>query len=344
MAVLSETIARRITPGTLLLALGLAVVGCSLGTRLGLVGRGEAPLAFSHALHYGEEGLDCVSCHATFDSEEDPGMPVLAQCMLCHEEIDAEKPPERQIATLFDGETYRAQRISALPEEVVFSHPDHALDEELCSSCHEGIEENERLDGRVAVSMDDCSSCHAKLGIASECSTCHSEIDEDHPPSTHAFDWQRVHGRVFRAGSELTANRCDLCHLERDCNDCHFSVQPENHTNYWRRRGHGITARMDRQLCYACHRTDSCDACHRETPPQSHRGMWGSTQNRHCLSCHLSTQENGCSLCHAGTPSHLLAAPQPPDHSPGMNCRQCHGISAPLPHVVNGQDCTICHR
>jgi hypothetical protein len=43
-------------------------------------------------------------------------------------------------------------------------------------------------------------------------------------------------------------------------------------------------------------------------------------------------------------PSHSTAAPQPPSHSPGMNCRQCHGISAPLPHVTKGEDCNICHQ
>jgi hypothetical protein len=321
------------------LVLGLVVLCCSVGER----GEPEG-LVFSHKLHYEDEGLDCISCHASFDSEDDPGMPVKAQCMLCHADTDAEKPPERQIATLFDGNVYRARRISRLPDEVVFSHLAHAVDAELCSTCHEGIEQSERLDERMAVPMDDCMKCHGNLNVANECSTCHSEIREDRPPATHSGTWERTHGMVFRAGSQLTANRCDLCHLQSDCNDCHFNVQPENHTNYWRRRGHGLTARMDRQNCYACHRTDACDACHKETRPQSHGGQWGSPLNRHCLTCHLSSPaETGCNLCHAGTPSHSQGAPQPPDHVPGMNCRQCHGLTAPLPHVVKGEDCTICH-
>jgi hypothetical protein len=330
-------------PVALLAALGTLVLGCSIGRRLGLSGDDQPALAFSHALHHGQEGLDCIACHTTYDSEEEAGMPVLGQCMLCHADLDAEKPPERQIAALFEGEVYRAQRISALSSEIVFSHPAHAVDAELCGTCHEGIEESERLDERMAVSMDDCTSCHDRLGIANECSTCHAEIREDRAPLTHQLNWTRTHGLVFRAGSQATANRCDLCHTEQSCNQCHQSVPPDNHTNHWRRRGHGITARMDRQNCDACHRTDVCASCHAEMEPQNHVGMWGSPQNRHCLSCHIGTSEGGCFVCHTGTPSHGLALPQPPDHTPGMNCLQCHGISAPLPHVHKGEDCTICH-
>jgi hypothetical protein len=34
----------------------------------------------------------------------------------------------------------------------------------------------------------------------------------------------------------------------------------------------------------------------------------------------------------------------PPGHTPGMNCRQCHGLTAPLPHADNGSECARCHR
>ena len=341
MAILKTTRRAPLVAG--LTAVALLIVGCSLGVHLGLTGEDQG-LAFSHRVHYEEEGLDCIECHTTYDSEDDPGMPSLAQCMLCHQDMDEEKPPEMRVASLFDGKVYRRQSISALSDEIVFSHPDHALDEELCGSCHEGIYENDRLDERMAVSMDDCSRCHASLGVPNECSTCHSEIGLDSAPSTHGQFWDRAHGQVFRAGSTLTANRCDLCHTEQDCNDCHFNVLPDNHDNYWRLRGHGLTARMNRSSCATCHREDSCQACHAESRPQNHMGMWGSTRNTHCMSCHISTTDGGCFVCHQGTPSHSLAAPQPPDHTPGMNCLQCHGISAPLPHVHQGQDCTICHQ
>jgi hypothetical protein len=54
-------------------------------------------------------------------------------------------------------------------------------------------------------------------------------------------------------------------------------------------------------------------------------------------------QGDSCFVCHKGTPSHLMAAPKPPNHSPAMDCRSCHGLSEPLPHFDNGDDCNTCH-
>jgi len=53
-----------------------------------------------------------------------------------------------------------------------------------------------------------------------------------------------------------------------------------------------------------------------------------------------------CFVCHKGTPSHNLAPPMPafPPHNAAMDCRSCHGVTAPLPHVDNGDSCTFCHH
>ena len=108
---------------------------------------------------------------------------------------------------------------------------------------------------------------------------------------------------------------------------------------------------MDRQGCAVCHEPDSCDRCHAEVLPMNHRGLWGAPQDSHCLSCHFPLQSEGCIVCHKDAASHLLATPLPlnplppiPPHNPAMNCRQCHGISAPLPHMDKGDECTLCHR
>jgi len=324
------------------LTLGVAILAsCVLYERL--AGKDDA-LAFSHRVHVEDEGLDCLACHAGAETDE-PGLPVQGQCMLCHEDTDAEAPPERRVATLFDADgAYLAQRFSALSDETLFSHALHAEAAGDCAVCHTGIEESERVDAGLAVTMDECSKCHAALGAPNECATCHSRLGPEGAPSSHGANWTRTHGKVFRSGSKETANRCDLCHQESSCSSCHFDTPPENHTNYWRRRGHGITARMDRDSCAACHRSDSCERCHSENTPVSHNGSWGGVKNRHCLSCHLNTQEGGCFVCHQGTPSHSQATPLPPDHTPGMFCLQCHGITAPLPHVNKGDDCVACHQ
>lgn len=325
----------------LALLLFLGVGGCVL---IDAFAPGPKPLAFSHRIHVTGEGLDCVDCHRGAQSQDDPGMPVLKQCLLCHEELDAKKPEARRVTTLFDGKDFKAAHASRLGGEVRFSHQQHVAKGEECASCHAGIEENEVIDHRVAVTMDGCMACHATKGTSNECATCHREVRADAAPRTHAHHWLRIHGKVVRAEGTATVDRCTLCHESSSCASCHLEVPPANHDHYFRRRGHGVVARMNRETCSACHRADSCDSCHRETRPQNHVGSWGSTRNTHCGTCHFPLRADECAVCHKSTPSHSLAAPMPSWHAPGMNCRQCHGLTAPLPHVDKGDVCTACHR
>ena len=329
---------RRRLIGWLLPLAGLS--GCML---VGALTSEPPPFAFPHAVH-AEEGLGCTDCHRGAEESDQPGMPVLKQCKLCHAELDAEKPPERRVEALFDGDHYRGAGVSALDEEIVFSHQRHVTAEVECSACHQGIETNTRVDRSLAVDMDDCMRCHQQQGKPNDCATCHRDIRTDVPPRTHQQLWKRVHGKVVRGASEARIDNCALCHTQSACATCHQDVPPDNHDNYFRRRGHGLFARMDRQNCATCHRSDSCDACHAEVRPLNHTGMWGGTRSNHCVSCHFPLQSQECIVCHKGTPSHALAAPKPSWHTPGMNCLQCHGVSLPLPHVHKGDDCNACHR
>jgi hypothetical protein len=315
--------------------------GCALLQRIG--GEGEPRFAFSHEVHVAGEEMDCVSCHENFARSDDPGMPAPDTCAACHDEIDEDQPPERQVASLFEGEVFRAAHAARLDEELVFSHRLHAADPDSCGECHRGIEHNRAIGEAIGVTMARCVECHAQRGVAGECSTCHTLIDEDWAPPSHAQLWQQRHGRAARACPSATADDCGLCHTERTCIACHLEERPASHDPFFVRRGHGLLARMDRASCATCHEPDSCDQCHRDTRPLSHTGSWGGTLSRHCLSCHVPLQAGGCAVCHHGTPSHLAAPPKPAWHTPAMNCRQCHGLSQPLPHVDNGDDCNACH-
>lgn len=323
--------------GVVLAAVLLA--GCALFSVFG----GERPLAFSHAIH-AKEGLECGDCHIDWETEDAPGMPAKPACDLCHDAIDADKPPERKIDVLFDGNVFRAQRVSRLDPEIVFSHRQHATKPIECAECHRGIAQNDVVDAGLALRMADCQSCHQQQSVANECATCHRMLDVGVMPNSHLFQWKLLHGQAVRAHGTATVDNCSLCHTESSCRDCHQVELPENHTNYFRRRGHGIVARMDRQNCAACHRSDSCDTCHQHTRPITHRGSFGGTVSTHCLSCHFPVRSSSCGTCHRETPSHAMATPLPPGHSTAMNCRLCHGAGQPLPHVDKGDDCTICHR
>ena len=295
--------------------------------------------AFSHVLHL-DEGLDCSDCHGDA-GEAEPFIPVEAVCQLCHEDIDAEKPPEKHAAAVLQA---RAERGGPWDGgDVVFSHAGHLAADMECGACHTGIEASERVRADERLSMDDCTQCHAERSAPNECQTCHREIRADVAPGSHAFAWEKRHGQVARAHGEGRTDRCTLCHQENECITCHKTQLPDSHTNVWRLRTHGIAAALDRQGCATCHRDDSCSSCHAETEPLSHTGMWGGATSTHCLGCHFPLNSQSCSVCHSSTPSHQLAPPKPPDHSPGMNCTMCHGNGVQLPHVDKGDNCNMCH-
>jgi hypothetical protein len=307
-------------------------------------------LAFDHRLHVEDQGLACADCHARWEDSEDPGMPRAAQCALCHGELDAEKPPERQVATMFDGGVFRTTGAGRQSDEIVFSHRLHATRTQDCNTCHAEVARDE---GRLAhkgdglrMSMDACIACHTSSSGPPEpdCSACHVEIRAGLAPPSHRANWTRYHGTLVRGRPLYRSDQCALCHEPTDCTNCHHIQLPESHNNYWRRRGHGLTASMDRDSCMTCHDSDSCQRCHEDTRPLSHTGSWGEPHDRHCLACHEPLRATSCGVCHADTHSHDQATQLPPDHTPSMNCRLCHGNGQPLPHEDNGQACTSCHQ
>jgi len=316
----------------------LCAAGCVL---LDGFGPAQRRFAFAHALHGADQGLTCLGCHADAQAGDAPGLPSPDTCAVCHDELDAAAPPERAVATLFDGEDFRAAHAGRQSAEIVFSHALHAARLE-CNTCHRGIESNQDVLTLGAATMDDCTACHAREKVANECATCHREVTQAWKPPSHAADWERGHGLAVRSLSDASTDDCALCHTESSCLICHKEEPPRSHTHHFRQRGHAIQAALDRQNCAACHEPDSCDACHREVQPKSHTGSFSGTLSTHCLGCHFPLNSQGCATCHTALPGHM-ATPKPPDHTPVMNCRQCHGFLAPLPHVDKGDDCNACH-
>jgi hypothetical protein len=337
---------RRLTllPGILAL---LTLAGCILA---GALDTKERPFGFSHRTHLADNGLECADCHSRWEDEEDPGMPRSAQCALCHAELDAKKPPERQVASLFEDGKYKVIAAGRQSEEILFSHKNHAARATECNACHAEVARDEGdLASRGAalrMSMDGCLECHERTTgpRQSDCAACHVEIRAGVSPPSHRSNWKRYHGGVVRGRSQERTDQCALCHKPSECVNCHSIELPESHNNYWRRRGHGLQASMDRSSCDTCHQEDSCQRCHEEIRPASHVGSWGEPTDQHCVACHEPLRNNTCGVCHSGTPSHESATPLPPDHNPAMNCRQCHGHGQPLPHKDNGQTCTSCHH
>jgi hypothetical protein len=326
-------------------ALGmLAVVAVSCLS----AGPGQVLPRFPHGVHTEQLNLQCTFCHVSVRSTDLPTMPPPELCAPCHDDLDRGRDSARTARSLYgdQGQLTRS-RSGLLDTDVVLSHGIHVGQGKLdCALCHQDVIEDRPRPVEPPSWKSRCMDCHAERGLDNqECATCHREVDRDWLPSNHLLAWQERHGRVVRDGEEGSANRCSLCHDQASsCQACHESQPPRDHGSYFRLRGHGIQASMDRSRCDTCHRRDSCEQCHGETRPLSHRAGFGDPHNRHCTGCHFGDAERGCAVCHREMPDHDQATPLPATHSPAMNCRLCHGNGQPLPHPDGGHACTICHK
>jgi hypothetical protein len=301
---------------------------------------------FNHEAHT-VRGISCADCHEGAEKEVRAGMPSKMFCMTCHEDLDKEKdkPLEKKVAWFLDekGELGWAD-FGRQKKEIKFSHAAHA-GKAACASCHAGMDKDTGLIPHGPQRMPDCISCHQQKAAAKlECATCHASIDRTHPPENHLQLWSKRHGACARAGGEIaTSNNCALCHQQTACTTCHQTVPPEDHTNFWRLKAHGVASSLDRSRCATCHTSDSCSRCHQVTAPLSHGAGWNFPREGHCKSCHLPIQSSGsCAVCHRETPGHAASPPKPAWHSATMNCVSCHALT--LTHPINGDNCNACHR
>lgn len=322
-------------------AILLGTVACAF---FGIFGSSSGPI-FPHAKHL--EEVDCTTCHEGAEDRAAAGFPSSEKgCMLCHGEIDKGKPFEKTVAAfLVDGKPRWLARWDVYAGEVTFDHSKHVEAELECKACHEPVLTDTGPGLRIRGGKVSCKECHVKTERGNDCAVCHKVLRKDQMPPDHKVSWERRHGfhsdRVIQGTGQTT---CEQCHTEQTCTTCHQTQLPKNHTNFWRQRGHAVMVSLNRRSCATCHRSDFCNRCHQNTRPRSHRGLWGSPQNTHCNTCHFPLQGEGCLTCHKGAPSHLMAPPMPAGHLPSMNCRQCHGLTAPLKHPDNGSTCTACHK
>jgi len=142
-------------------------------------------------------------------------------------------------------------------------------------------------------------------------------------PATHKGNWAQNHGMDAQFEVGKADSVCLTCHEKNDCIACHTMRLPKDHNNFWRTRGHGLTADINRERCLICHRQDYCIRCHNETAPRSHTGAWRA---RHCTWCHFASANkpaDGCGVCHKIAPHSTRPTPHPPI-GPGTNCAACH--------------------
>ena len=136
------------------------------------------PIAFSHKLHAGAQGLKCATCHKNPEPGERMGLATAGLCMQCHEETKADAPEIQKLATYAkEKREIKWRRVYEIPSYVFFSHRSHLTAGASCATCHGEVKELEQMYKAKEINMASCMNCHQANKASTDCSYCHDKMN-----------------------------------------------------------------------------------------------------------------------------------------------------------------------
>tara|TARA_B100000902_G_scaffold223063_1_gene211910 strand:+ start:1289 stop:2506 length:1218 start_codon:yes stop_codon:yes gene_type:complete len=155
------------------------------------------PIAFSHKLHAGENGVDCNYCHTSARKSKHSGIPSANVCMNCHTYVNEGKTASgtKEIQKIYDAlgfdpgtrtyiEGYEQKpiewiRIHNLPDHAYFNHSQHVVAGGLeCQECHGPVEEMDVLYQYSELTMGWCIDCHRDTEVKMEGNGYYTHLHE----------------------------------------------------------------------------------------------------------------------------------------------------------------------
>ncbi|MFZ4693635.1 MAG: cytochrome c3 family protein [Verrucomicrobiia bacterium] len=119
------------------------------------------PIAFDHALHVTQVGLDCRYCHQNVERSANSTLPSTQTCMACHQHV---KPDSPKLAALREswqtGLPIPWVRVHKAPDFVYFNHSVHVNRGMSCVHCHGQVNHMPVLWHDQPQSMSWCLDCH----------------------------------------------------------------------------------------------------------------------------------------------------------------------------------------
>lgn len=126
----------------------------------------DQPIKFSHAVHAGQNQIDCLYCHYTAETGKSAGIPSLSICYNCHLLVrNGTRSGAFEIAKITEAldsnKAVKWVRIYKLPDYVYFNHAQHVKAGKIdCVECHGNVENDDRLYQYTDLSMGWCIKCH----------------------------------------------------------------------------------------------------------------------------------------------------------------------------------------
>lgn len=121
----------------------------------------KQPVAFSHAQHAGQLGMDCRYCHNSVERAGHAAVPPTQTCMGCHQHVRKDSPKLALVRQSFQsGEAIKWKNVHMLPEYARFNHAPHLNAGVGCVSCHGRIDTMAVVGQQKPLSMSWCLDCH----------------------------------------------------------------------------------------------------------------------------------------------------------------------------------------
>ena len=152
----------------------------SLSVSLGLQKGPKQPINYSHKLHAGKLGMDCLYCHYGAIKSPIANIPAVSVCMGCHKIAVTDRPEIKKLTEYWNrGEPVPWVEVHKLPQHVKFNHKRHVLANVACTTCHGPVQEMDVMYQYSSLKMGWCVNCHrdnlnnANFPASMDCLTCH---------------------------------------------------------------------------------------------------------------------------------------------------------------------------
>jgi len=155
----------------------------------------EQPIKFSHKIHAGDNGINCVYCHHSAEKGKNAGIPSVNVCMNCHKGIEeGSLYGTEEIGKIYDAAGYNPEtaaydkpqmpikwvRIHNLPDFAYFNHSQHVIvGEQECQTCHGEVESYDYPMKQYAeLTMGWCINCHRETEVKTASNDYYSKLHQ----------------------------------------------------------------------------------------------------------------------------------------------------------------------
>jgi len=219
-SVVDLMITRRIKRGwinyLILLTTGIFIT-CTLVVEGIAIGRSpgygpDQPVKFSHAVHAGQNGTECLYCHSSAEYSKTAGIPPENVCMNCHLIVrNGTRSGTVEIAKVIFAYETRTPiewvKVYNLPDHVFFSHAQHVkVGGVNCEECHGNVDEMDIIKQATDLSMGWCINCHRTRKL-------------DVQNNLFYTDYREMAGRIKRG--EINSVTVDMLG-GIECMKCHY--------------------------------------------------------------------------------------------------------------------------